>query len=207
MTINQISLQELTDLNDDLLLPWLDLYEISFPPNEKELVSSKLGLLKSKMAGEKSNKYMLAAIDQENSLVGLVNYQTTKDANNAILWYLAVQPELRSKGFGSIIYREFTRSLNTNNIHALFFEVEIPELAHTAEEQDLARRRIEFYRRLGAKVLTGIHYLQYIGPHLPPTPMHIMVQPFNALEVQEIFNRAKGIFGDTLEQVSDLDLA
>jgi hypothetical protein len=70
----------------------------------------------------------------------------------------------------------------------------------------LAERRIGFYRRLGARVLTGIEYLQRVGPHQPPVPMHIMVQCAGICAADEVYGWAKGLFGDAVRQVGELGL-
>jgi len=168
METKSFSLVELIDVNDDLLLPWLDLYETALPANERELVSSQLGLLKAKSRNDEKEQVMLAAIDEQGALFGIIQYQFNRQLSVALLWYFAVNRELRNKGLGSQMYRELCAQLTSGGIRALIFEVEIPEDAESKEGRQLAERRIAFYRRLGAKLLTGVHYLQYVGWHQPP---------------------------------------
>lgn len=61
---------DITDIRDGLLLPWLNLYETSFPPEEKMLVSEFLLLLKEKAEGEREHSHMTAALDSEGKLFG-----------------------------------------------------------------------------------------------------------------------------------------
>lgn len=204
MESDKVLLRELTDINDDLLLPWLDLYETAFPPNERDLVSSKLQLLKTKMRNEPSQTHMVAVVDATEALLGLLHYQYASDPSVALLWYFAVETSFRGRGLGSNTYNQFTEQLRNSGVRVLVFEVEIPAMAKSEEDKDFAQRRIQFYQRLGAKLLDGIDYLQYAGSHQPPTPMYIMVHPFEPMSAEEAFTIAKEIFGDTLEKSGDL---
>ena len=207
MTLNSFNLVEIADLNDGLLLPWLDLYETAFPPNERELVSSKLDLLKAKMRGDAEEETMLAAVVEQQTLIGIVDYEVNQALSVALLWYFAVKRELRGKGLGSQIYRELIAQLAAKGIRTLIVEVEMPEEAESKEKYRWAERRIAFYRRLGAKLLTGVHYMQDVGWHQPPTPMHIMVHPLQPLDAQSAYDLAKAIFEDAIEQTGPLALS
>jgi len=187
---------------DELLLPWLELYEIAFPPREKMLVSTILALLRDRENGNAPQVELLAAL-QGGSFSGLVVYARPAEAL-AHLWYLAVVPEQRSQGLGSRLYQGLVRQLAADT-RGMLIEVEIPE-EPTTPDPGMARRRVDFYRRQGARVLGGIHYLQSVGPHQPLTPMHVLIHPFAPLSPEEAFAMAKVAFGDGLTQVSALSL-
>jgi ribosomal protein S18 acetylase RimI-like enzyme len=206
MDLSAIRLVELTDINDDLLLPWLDIYERAFQPEEKEPVSTHLSLLKQKMRGEKTATSMLAAVDADGALVGIIKDYVASYVNTCALWYFATSVELRGQGLGAHIYRLWADKIRAQGVRALIYEVEIPEEGKTPEEQALSRRRIDFYKRLGAKRITGIHYMQGVEFY-PPVPMHLMIHSLKApLSAQEAFDIAKAIFEDDLEQVGPLGL-
>ena len=197
----KLRLVEIVDINDDFLLPWLDLYESAFPPNERGLISEQLGLLKAKKIGNVTNESIVAAIDETKSLKGIIQYEVVPGLSAALLWYFALTPECRGKGFGTQMYKELINKLAAEQIRILIFEVERPDRATSNEARQMAERRIEFYRRLGAKVLLSVHYLQYVGPHQPPTPMHLMVHPLHPLDAEAAFALIKQIFHDAIEQV------
>jgi ribosomal protein S18 acetylase RimI-like enzyme len=207
MDDNSVRLVEIVSLNDDLLCPWFDLYETTFPFNERLLISTQLNILKGKTSGEVQDRYMYAALDENGKLVGLVEYEYLHEANTAFLWYLAVQPNLRNKGIGGQIYQCLIEDLASKDIQALVFEVEKLEQTQTEEHRKLAERRISFYRRHGAKILEGVDYIQYIGWHAPPTPMHLMVHPLKSLNSDEAYALAKIVFEDSLQQTGDLTLS
>ena len=196
---------EITDINDDLLLPWLDLYEISFPPEEKVFVSYFLALLKDKAKGLRADSYMTAAVDGDGALVGLMRF----DANieqTAYLWYLAVHPDMQGQGVGSFCHDEVLQRSREAGARAAVMEVEIPEEISDPQHRKRAEMRIEFYKRHGALLLRGIRYIHSVGPHQPEIPLHIMICPFESITPQEAFGMAKWLFGESLTQVGELRL-
>jgi GNAT superfamily N-acetyltransferase len=195
------SLVLLTSLQDDLLLPWLDLYESAFPHAERVPVSVFLGFLKEK----KPNIHILAALDEEDAFAGLAIYALPEEAGGraGFLWYLATQPELRGQGLGSWIYRGILARL-PRGVEALFYDLEIPELAATPEEQLLARRRIRFYQRLGARRLSGIRYTNQCAPDRPRLTMHLMAHPRIDLAPQAAFDLAQSFLPEALEAAGEV---
>lgn len=206
MGVNGFSLRELTRLTDDLLLDWLDLYETAFAPCEKVLVSEHLKILQQKAQNQAQDHFLLAVLDHHSRFAGLLRYQLFPDAGAAFLWYFAIEPRLRNTGLGSQVYRALLQKVDDGRTRALVFEVEIPELQEPVSACQFARRRIEFYRRLGARRMHGIDYLQYVGQHQPPTPMHLMVQPLVDLNPLEAFALAKAVYRDALTQVGEIEL-
>jgi ribosomal protein S18 acetylase RimI-like enzyme len=204
---NEITYHEITGLQDDLLLPWLDLYETAFPANEKVLVSHFLALLKMKGKGKQTCDYMLAGMDAaSHKLLGLACYQLMPAVGAAVLWYLAIHPEARNRGLGGEFYDHVIDQIDKTLYKALLLEVEIPTLQKNDEERKRAARRINFYRRHGAYLLEGVDYIQYIGWHSPPTPMHIMVHPLQVLNAPACFALAKAYAGDAVTQAGRLKL-
>lgn len=194
------SITAITRLDDDLLLPWLDLYETAFPANERMLVSFYLRLLK-----EQWPNHHLLAIQREGQFVGLTHYVVIAEHHLAWLWMFAVTPEARNHGLGAAIYREIVGRLPVGTV-AMLLEVERPDLAHTAADRQLAERRIAFYRRQGARLLDGVHYVQSVGPHQLPLAMHIMVHPLQPVDAPTAFRLAHTLFGDAITQTGELSL-
>jgi ribosomal protein S18 acetylase RimI-like enzyme len=197
-----LNIRELESVTDDLLLPWLDLFETAFPPPERVLVSEILALLRDKAPGLVQSHHLLAALEPPGQFVGMAWYELwPKDVG--LLGYIAVVPEKRGQGIGSRFYREIVKRISAR---VLFLEMEMPEEATSEQQRQFALRRIQFYRQLGALRLTGIHYLQTVGPHQPLTPMHLMVHPFEPIDALEVFELAQGVFGDLICQVGPLAL-
>ena len=210
MTAPTITLAPLTGLADPRLLPWMELYELSFPPSERLLISTMLALAleQSRFArsGAPRDEWLLSALDGDE-FVGLVHYRRYPEERLAALWGLATRPELRGRGLGAAIYLALWRRLREEGCRAVLFEVERPDAAEDDARREFAARRIGFYRRMGAQLLTGVEYLQQIGPHQPPVPMHIMAQPAETCSAEDAFAWARALFGDAVWQVGVLGLA
>jgi GNAT superfamily N-acetyltransferase len=199
-----LTFHEITSLNDPCLLPWLDLFEISFPANEKVLVSDHLNILKLKEQGLSENQCLLAALDETGLLAGMARYELFPTWKFAFLTYLAIQAKWRGQGLGSTFYQEILRRIAPLQFTALILEVEIPQDQPDPDHQSLAARRIEFYQRQGALQLNGCHYLMNVGAHQPLTPMLILVHPFHPLEAGSAFELIQQIPGNTITQTGPL---
>jgi len=198
--------REITRLNDDLLPPWLNLYETAFPPEERILVSVFLQFLKE---GQEhfSTWEMLCYESDNHDLLGMAFYEVMLELKIASLWYLAIDPGYRSSGLGGEMYQEICSRVRHAGCNLLVFEVEIPEIASDNESRSYAERRIRFYQRNGAFLIKGISYLQSVGSHQPKIPMHLMVHPIQPFPVlDEVFAICKGIYGDDLTQVGRIIL-
>lgn len=195
---------DITDANDELFTPWLDLYETSFPPEERILISEFLTLIKGKSKDEWPYSYIQAALDEQDSFVALLRYDLGKEPGIAYFWYLAVHPDARGGGIGAECFGEVVRRATEAGLRAVVFEVEVPGHFENPTRQELARRRIGFYKRQGAKLLTGIHYMQQL-PHQPAIPLHVMVRPIEPVTPQEVFDMAQRLF-DGVTQVGELGL-
>jgi GNAT superfamily N-acetyltransferase len=202
MPVEHYRLVEICSLNDSLLLPWLDLYELSFPQVERIPVSRILNVLHEQQRGISRGQRLLAAVPAAPppSLIGdgfaglpvmgiLFTFEP-RDLPAAFLWYFAVQPGLRGNGLGGRLYRDLLAQLGPQ-ARALIFDLEDPRKMETPAEQEQARHRVGFYRRLGARLLGGIDYSQQAAPHLPCLPLLLMAHPLQELTPQEAYDLAK----------------
>ena len=194
---------DITDCNDDLLIPWLDLYETSFPPEERVLVSSFLQLLKERAKGDYPDSYMQAVLDDDVRMVAAIRFDVVREFGATYFWYMAVDPSVRNRGIGSACFDEVVRRATEAGTRAMVLEVEMPD---HSPDQEMSARRIGFYRRHGAAMLTGIEYMQSVGPHQPAIPMHIMILPIEPVTPQEAFDMVHSLFGNAIKQVGELRL-
>ena len=199
----KLTFHEIIDIDDDLLLPWLDLYEVTFPPEEKLLISRFLRLLKPNLNIEKPDCHLLAVLDQKRDFVGLICYDIAQSINAYSLWYFATIPERRGNGLGAACYAEVIRRAKEAGADFLVFEVEVPE---DSADADISRRRIEFYRRQGAKLMQGIHFTQNIGEHTRRIQMNVMVHQFRPIPLAHTFELLRDYYGDEFRQVAELSL-
>jgi GNAT superfamily N-acetyltransferase len=184
------------DVNDPYFLPWLDLYETAFPPNERGLVSETLKLLQE----SKDSVSLAAALDERGEFVGMFAFDNFPEISFSFLWYLAIVKEKRHLGLGSALYQEIVKLSQAQGMRRLIFEVELPEHQEDAAKKAIAEKRIQFYKKQGAKVLHGVHYMQQANRFHDAIPMHVMVHCYEgSMRAGEAWDNAKYIFGDNIK--------
>ena len=204
---NGFSIHEITSLDDPHYDAWLDLYQQSFPLSEQMLVSELNRMLRNKAKGLSSGEIYWALLDGSGQLIGMARFNLPADNQVAALWYLAVQSEVQSQGIGSRFYQavvEHIRQTTGENAEAVVFEVETPPNFVSGKPSD-AERRIAFYRRNGARLLTGIHYVQSVGWQ-PPIEMSVMLHPLAPLTPEWAYELARIALGFAVEQIGAIHL-
>ena len=90
------------------------------------------------------------------------------EGENLLLDYFAVEPALRSAGWGGKMMAALRREIPAGHI---LIEAEAPGAAKTPEEEEICRRRVAFYTRCGAEDL-GLSWrlfgVEYTVLCLPP---------------------------------------
>ena len=92
---------------------------------------------------------------------------------------MAVRSDLRNQGLGATLFQALVDIVSQERPGAdyLLLEVDDDRRGDSAD-QLIARRRIGFYRRLGAKLLTNVDYL-FPSHNGPPVPMRLMAYEFH----------------------------
>ncbi len=193
------AIRRITHLGDPLLGPWLDLYQESFPLPEQLKVSEFIRALQRGFGGEFEGTSMLALEREDGGLAGLAWHQLALGGRVLWLFYLAVSPEMRGRGTGARFYHELIeRALAEHpELELVVFEVERPDMLQ-GEEARQAERRIAFYRRLGAKLVSNVSYTQDVGWQ-PPLRMYLMVHPLAAISEARLTAMLREMFGHLCE--------
>jgi GNAT superfamily N-acetyltransferase len=197
---------ELRGLDDPHTPAFMDIYQASFPLSEQMRFSWWIGMLLAKAAGQEEVGHPLALLE-DGEVAAISYYESGAPETAAYLWYLATREDLRGRGVGAELYRGIVERTRNEGSPALLFEVETIEQARSISEEAaiFARRRIEFYRRMGAHQLGGIHYVQNVGWQ-PPIEMHIMVHPFIDISAETIFALTTSHLGTSIQQTGPLSL-
>ncbi|HEX9017592.1 MAG TPA: hypothetical protein VF806_00290 [Anaerolineaceae bacterium] len=204
MVETSIRVEEICHPGDPLLLDWLDLYEQAFPPFERVLVSRVLRQVAMIERGQETDNHILAAVDASSRLVGLMWIRKLLDMPVAFLWYFATVPEVRGLGMGAEFYRWLLRFLQPD-VQALVYDVEDPRLLAAPEKQEIARRRIAFYQRQGARLIGGIRYIASVAPYKPGVEGRLMAHPLvDGLSVQDALALAQPTLGDWITPVGEI---
>ncbi len=196
-----VTYREIESGADPAYADWKRIYLASFPEDERMTLEFFDRMLADKAKGTAAGKHMLAQT-HGGGVSGIAYYETDAAVRACFLWYVAIDPARRAHGLGTEFYGEILERAARELAQMLIFEVEIPEDANGE-----AARRIAWYRRLGARVLTGIHYVQSVDSGVPPVPMHLMVHGLAPLSPTDVFEKARLMFEESLRQTGPLALS
>jgi hypothetical protein len=202
---------EITGPTDPRWPEWKAIYDVSFDVSERVSDAYLHKLLAEITGGTSGNScFTWMEADDFPGSVAAISLHTVHPAPDVVcLWYLATRANLRSLGLGPAMYAELLRRCAMANARMMLFEVEIPEVAGLRGEKDgeFARRRISWYRRQGAKLLGGVHYVQTVDTGQPPTEMHLMAHNLNPVSPPDVYRAAKEVYGGALKQTGNLTLS
>ena len=125
------------------------IYEDSFPPSEREPFADIAASIASRFL-------MLLVAHEDNERAGIMSFvlvTTLPDVNLAYLPYFATHRNSRNQGVGARLFTFMVDYLaRVGEWGALIWEVEPP---NPDDPGDLKNRRIGFYERMGAQVITS----------------------------------------------------
>jgi ribosomal protein S18 acetylase RimI-like enzyme len=143
----------------------IEIYEEAFPDRERATPSFLIDKI--------SNDTYQLFVQKEEGKIVFMAILCEPIAEFALLGYLATHPECRNRGIGAN-FVNYALELLRGRSQYLLLEVEDPNLGF---DRELKQRRIDFYRRLGAKQMKNVRYI------LPPlsggesTDMILMLAP------------------------------
>lgn len=151
-----VQLIRITDPDDSLLEKLIPLYEEAFPLEERR----SIGQLK-RMIGKTENMFFNAIVLDEN-LCGLFVFWNFEKFS--YLEHFAIYPHLRNKKIGKQVLDYLAENLPGLRL----LEVE------PAVDDEMAVRRVEYYRRNGYKVLDNNYMQPSYHAHEDACPLWIM---------------------------------
>ena len=165
--------QPVTDFDSPLFELCLGVLEQSIAANE-QLSRSRLRKLLS------GDDYRLYALRGRNEVAGAASLYFSSSTPFVVLDYLAIHPERRNQGLGSVFFRELTDAVRRENPEANWLILEVDDEGEKLDGKYVEnRRRIEFYRRLGAQLLANVPY-RFPSPSGVAVPMRLMVYRLQA---------------------------
>ena len=123
------------------------------------------------------SKYHLYVALEDSSMIGISLLYIFEDLKMALIDYMAVIPTFQQRGVGGQLFEFTSNELNRllpDNIGML---LEAPKKDVSDSYERLRRkRRIQFYSRLGVKVLKGVNYLLPIQVDSNVEEMYLMIK-------------------------------
>lgn len=144
----------------------MNIYADAFPLNERQPISTV-----RERVGQGMNQLYAGRIDEEIVFMALL--WPLKNTDFILLDYMATSSAHRGKNIGSHFLQSMRPVLEANKKHFIL-EVENPEFGDNKEDR---LRRIDFYKKNGAKELRGVRYILPALDGSVPTEMRLMIFP------------------------------
>ncbi len=125
------------------------IYQTSLPRSEQKTVEALAAM--ALLPG-----YLFLAAKEKDTVCGFSITLLFADADACLLEYMAVAPEQRGRGVGAWL---FMQTMQRPEVAGRFVLAEVDSDKAAAQAGCDARRRKEFYRRLGCRELDGLAYL------------------------------------------------
>jgi len=160
---------EIKDVNHSDFKEAMRIYTESFPPNERHPVDT----IKQRL---KDDRYRLYIGKLGHKVVFMSLLYPLKNTNFILFDYMATDRHYQNRGVGAEFVKTLIKSLGKNKPNKyLILEVENPNYGDNKEQR---RRRLNFYKKLGAKEMKGVRYiLPALSGKDSPTEMIIMILP------------------------------
>jgi len=111
----------------------------------------------------------------EGRAIAMSFFYRLKDKRFFLLAYIAISKKFQNRGIGSKLMKHMLHVVKKDaKGQYLLMEVESPKYGKSREEKE---KRVQFYKRLGAKELKGIYYTFPPHPGNKPTEMILMLIP------------------------------
>lgn len=120
----------------------------------------------------RTGDYQLFVLARAGEILGAALIYLAPKLHFAWLDYMAIAPHQRGQGLGSSLFRGIVDIALQNHAEWLLLEVDDDH----ARDHAIQRKRIEFYRRLGARLLLNVPYL-FPSAFGEPVPMRLMTCP------------------------------
>lgn len=127
----------------------LEIYEYSFPKNEKQ---SQETLIKRLLSGQE--KLIIGKLKEE--VIAIAFLFDLINTDFLLLDYFALTPKSRGIGYGSYFFKYLNTTAQSQNKNLLM------EVDHPSFGSEIEKRRKAFYKKNGSEILKGIPYI------LPP---------------------------------------
>jgi len=121
-----------------------------------------------------NGSYRLFAFAEGDEVLGMALVYFSERLRFAWLDYFAIRSDLRGRGLGSEVFREIVQMAieQSPQPHWLLFEVDDEYEGDPQREAD-CKRRVQFYRRLGARALENVPY-KFPSAFAEPIRMRLM---------------------------------
>lgn len=151
------------------------IYISTFPLDNAKQLDTYINHICDKFRND--SRYHLYAAVEDSTMIGISLLYIFEYSKMALLDYMAIVSNFQRRGIGSLLFEFTNNELNhfiPDNIGML---LEVPkENASDPHERLRRKKRIQFYSRLGVKVLKGVNYLLPLQIEGGVEEMYLMIK-------------------------------
>ncbi|MBX3119533.1 MAG: GNAT family N-acetyltransferase [Fimbriimonadaceae bacterium] len=179
----QLRFDWVTDGASEEFAAFAELYEASFPDDEREPTHKFAEWIKPDVGeGQRDPNYLLAAFDGDEFL-GFLFYSFYRQPCFAFFVYIAVNLNARGKGVASALFQEGERHCQqlAKQLGSEFLAVvgEVERIEDALDESDRERRvlRLKLFDKLGLSILSSGYTQPALTDDSEPVPLNLMWKP------------------------------
>lgn len=169
--MSDVVIRSLSGPSDPLFWPTLELYVESFPRDERGPLAEMAAYASD---SPPPGPWRLEAAEVAGTLGGLIFYGSFPSLPAGFLIFIAAAPSIRGTGVGRALLQ---RAAEASGPGPLLWECERPELASDPAERAVRLRRLAWFRRQGASLLSKGHTQPALGPDRQPVPLYLLGLP------------------------------
>jgi GNAT superfamily N-acetyltransferase len=200
-------IKEIENLTYEEFVELRNIYLSTFPLENAKQLDTYINHIHDMLKYD--NRYHLYAALEDGSMIGISLLYIFDNLKMALLDYMAVTPNFQRHGIGKKLFEFTNNEFNhciPDNI-GMFLEVP-KETVSDLDERLRRRRRIQFYSRLGVKLLRGVNYLLPIQIDGDVEEMYLMIKlskNISWISKKNIANFINSVYSDLYEcRKSDL---
>jgi GNAT superfamily N-acetyltransferase len=125
------------------------------------------------MVGRPDYRFLVA--QEGTTVVGFSITFVPANESFCLLEYMAIHERCRNRGLGRQLFQETVRSVQKE-----FIILEADSDREPSADNEIRRRRLNFYRRLGCRRIEGCAYILPLPGEGPPPEMDLLVRAANA---------------------------
>jgi GNAT superfamily N-acetyltransferase len=169
--MSEIIFRSLDGPADPLYWPTLELYVETFPRDERGPLSEMAAYASG---SPPPGPWRLEVAEKGGVLAGLIFYGVFPSLPAGFLIFIAASQAFRGSGIGKALLQRTAQECLPG---PLLWECERPEAARDAQELAVRLRRLEWFRRQGASLLSKGHTQPALAPDREPVPLYILGLP------------------------------
>lgn len=177
----------------------VEIYLEAFPENERQ----PLDKIKYRVEHE---YYSTIIVKRDKAVAGFSLLCPFRDLHFGLLDYIGVEKAQRNLGIGSKLFQKTYELLNGEAPSSiLLLEVEDPACG-SQTESSMRHRRVQFYERLGARVVPNFRYILPPMAGNSPTDMLLMVYAGGnpvVIDTKSLANIVIAVYGKVYERGED----